>query len=141
MSKPVIYVAAPVSGDPIANAQRAIRWVKWLIVTDPGRIYIAPWVAEVLAFGEDKLSPAFYQKVLDDDCTVIGRSMDGLVGVAGKWSGGMLQERATARAIHRPVLDLTRFLEPTDVPKGFNLAEEWTGLLDTPPSHTYVEPY
>lgn len=136
--KPLIYVAAPVTGDPINNAHRAIRWVKWFVLRDPSRVYIAPWVAEVLGFANEQLEPGFYQRVLDDDCEVVG-ALHGLVGVAGKWSGGMLQERASAKARNAPVLDMTRFLEPEDVPNSFTLALEWEKV--TPSSAMYVEPY
>lgn len=137
--KPVIYVAAPVTGDPIGNAHRAIRWVKWFVLADPARVYIAPWVGEVLGFGEEKLHASFYQRVLDDDCDVIKRATDGLVGVGGKWSGGMLQERATARAVHRPVLDMTQYIEPGDVPSSFDIDGEWAALKDS--TAIFVEPY
>jgi hypothetical protein len=136
--KPIIYVAAPVTGDPIGNAQRAIRWVKWFVLRDPSRVYVAPWVAEVLGFANEPLEPEFYQRVLDDDCEVIS-ALHGLVGVAGKWSCGMLQERATARARNEPVLDMTKYLEPTDVPDDFSLVVAWEKV--TPHSAMYVEPY
>lgn len=138
--KPVIYVAAPVSGDPVANAWRAIRWVKWFVLKDPSRVYVAPWVAEVLGFANEQLKPGFYQRVLDDDCEVVG-IMHGVVGVAGKWSSGMLQERATAKAMNAPVLDLTHFVEPEDVPPAVadNLDLAWAKA--TPNNTNYVEPY
>lgn len=123
--KPIIYVAAPVSGAPFDNAQRAIRWVRWFCDEDPSRIYIAPWVAEVMGYIGEDVSPAFYQRVLDDDCEVVGRACQGLVGVGGKWSIGMLQERATAKAMNHPVLNMTAYLEPEDVPPGFSLRREW----------------
>lgn len=136
--KPIIYVAAPVSGDPFNNAQRAIRWVKWFVNEDPSRIYIAPWVSEVLGFIEEALAPEFYQRVLDDDCEVVGQ-LHGLVGVGGKWSSGMLQERASAKARNRAVLDMTRFTEPEDVPNSFDLDGAW---MDLPKANIqYVEPY
>lgn len=134
--KPIIYVAAPVTGDPVGNAQRAIRWVRWFVEKDPSRIYIAPWVAEVLGFANEQLASGFYQRVLDDDVEVVAR-LDGLVGVAGKWSGGMLQERVVPRVRRRPVLDMTEFLEPTDVPDTFNLEAAW--IAATPVD--YMEPY
>lgn len=137
--KPVIYIAAPVTGDPAANAQRAIRWTKWFVNEDPTRVYIAPWVAEVLGFSDEDASADFYQRVLDDDCLVIMR-LDGLVGVAGKWSVGMLQERATNRAVGRPTLDMTRFVEPEDVPENFNIQQEWQNVTRID-KFGYVEPY
>lgn len=136
--KPIIYVAAPVTGDPEGNARRAIRWVRWFVEKDPTRIYIAPWVAEVLGFLGEPLPAEFYQHVLDDDVEVVAR-LDGLVGVAGRWSGGMLQERAAAAGARQPLLDMTRFLEPTDVPDTFNLEAAWTAA--TPTNINNVEPY
>lgn len=137
--KPIIYVAAPVSGDPVANAWRAIRWVKWFVLKDPSRVYIAPWVAEVLGFGEEKMTPAFYQRVLDDDMAVV-RRMNGLTGVGGKWSGGMLQERAVPLAFDRPILDLTMYLEPEELPDNFDLAQAWASATNAN-IPGYTEPY
>lgn len=136
--KPIIYVAAPVTGDPQGNAQRAIRWVKWFVNEDPTRIYIAPWVAEVLGFLGEELSPGFYQRVLDDDVEVVSR-LDGLVGIGGKWSGGMLQERVVPRVMRRPLLDMTQFVEPEDVPATFNLEAAWAKA--SPNTINYVEPH
>lgn len=138
--KPIIYVAAPVSGKPIINAQRATRWVKWFVLKDPSRVYIAPWVAEVMGFADEQLKPEFYQRILDDDCEVV-RALHGLVGVAGKWSPGMLQERATAKARNCPVLDLTNFLEPEDVPEAVASQLELAWARVTPNNPNYVEPY
>lgn len=131
--KSVIYIASPVStggaGSVVANAKRAIRWTKWFVEQDPTRIYIAPWVAEVLGFLDTEVAPEFYQRVLDDDCEVV-RRLDGVVGVGfggtGGWSRGMAQERATARAVNLDVLDMTWFAEPADVPKEFSLNLAWS---------------
>ncbi len=124
--KPIIYIAHPVSAGltPKENALNTLQWVKWFVDNDPRRIYIAPWVAEVQAFLDVKVSPEFYQRVLDDDCDVVLR-MDGIVGVGGQWTRGMLQERATARAANRDILDMTRFLRPSDVPAYFDIELEW----------------
>lgn len=146
--KPIIYIAGPVStggaGSVSENAQRMIRWVKWFVRNDTSRVYIAPWVAEVLAFSGDILEPEFYQRVLDDDCDVVSH-MNGLVGVGtgpgGGWTKGMSQERATARALGRPVLDMTKFSEPKDInnyPHFFSVEDEWK--LATDPM-IYREPY
>lgn len=109
--KPIIYVAHPVTGDPKGNAMRATEFVEVLTELDPQRIYIAPWVAEVLAFGEKTMTDAFYQRVLDDDCEVVAR-LDGIIGVGGLWSGGMKQERQAAIIAKRTkdvVADATGF--------------------------------
>lgn len=126
MSKPIIYVAHPVStGDAVANAHKAIRWVRWLSDKDPSRIYLAPWVAEVLGFAGQQVSPAFYRRVIDDDCEVVLR-LDGVIGVGGEgWTNGMGQERATARAERLMVLDLTQYGEPDNCPHDINLDDEW----------------
>lgn len=128
--KPVIYVAHPVStGDPVANAHKAIRWVVWLTQRDPSRIYIAPWVAEVLGFAGQPLTPAFYQRVVDDDCDVVAH-LDGVIGTGGEgWTKGMGQERATIRVIGRGLLDLTLYSEPTDLPAGFDLDQAWADSI------------
>lgn len=140
--KPIIYVAHPVStGDPVENAYKAIRWVKWFIAQDSSRIYVAPWVAEVLGFAGEKSDANSYQRVLDDDCEVVG-VLHGVVGTGGEgWTKGMAQERATARARHQPVLDLTGFREPEDVPLTVanDLDLAWAKV--TPNSPDYVEPY
>lgn len=111
------------------NAQRMIRWVKWFVQNDNHRVYIAPWVAEVMAFVGEEFSPEFYQRVLDDDCEVVGR-MNGVCGVGvgptGVWTKGMSQERATARALGKVVLDMTTYAEPEDLPYKFNMDEAWS---------------
>lgn len=106
--KPIIYVAHPVTGDPKGNARRATAFVEVLTELDPTRIYIAPWVAEVLAFNDKNMTDAFYQRVLDDDCDVVCR-LDGIIGTGGFWSGGMKQERQAARVTGRGIADATTF--------------------------------
>jgi hypothetical protein len=146
MSKPIIYLAGPVStggaGSIFENAQRMIRWVKYFVKKDETRVYIAPWVGEVLAFIGEEFRPEFYQRVLDDDCEVVAR-LSGVCGVGlggnGGWTKGMSQERATARAIGRPALDMTRFAEPEDVPEDFDLEAAWGAI--TPNGYMYKEPY
>ena len=61
MGKPIIYVAHPVSGDVKANCDKVLRWLRWLTEVDPSRIYIAPWVGEVLAHLDlDRIPADFY---------------------------------------------------------------------------------
>lgn len=127
--KKIIYVAHPVSGDPFENAQNAIRWVRWFAMADDTKIYVAPWVAEVQGFVGDDVSPEFYQRVLDDDIAVVQR-LDGVVGVGGKWSGGMLQERAAALVTYKRVLDMTKYRSPEDVPDDFSLTQAWRGAIN-----------
>lgn len=97
-AKEVFYVAHPVSGDITANVNNVISWIKWLTLNDPSRIYIAPWVAEVLAFqgAGDEIDAGFYDRVLADDVTVV-RKLDGILMVGGTISRGMGIERDGAR--------------------------------------------
>jgi hypothetical protein len=123
--KPVIYIAHPVSGDVRANAESTILWTRWLLLRDPLRVYIAPWVAEVMGFVDQPvLDGAFYMGILDDDCEVVAR-LDGVVGLGGCWSAGMRQERSVALALGKPVLDMTHFRVPADVPAEFSIHGEW----------------
>lgn len=92
-AKEVFYVAHPVSGDIQANIDNVVAWIKWLTLNDPSRVYVAPWVAEVMAFKDmGELDPAFYDRVLQDDVTVL-RKLDGILMVGGKISRGMGIER------------------------------------------------
>lgn len=113
--KPKIYLAHPVSGDPKGNALNACAWIQALTLADSTRLYLAPWVAEVLGFDAigEPITPEFYQRVLDDDCEVVA-TCQGLLAVGGAWSSGMIQERAVARIVGIPILDLTKFREPSD---------------------------
>ena len=123
--KQIIYIAHPVSGDAKANALNCCDWVKWFVENDPTRVYIAPWVAEVLGVGDAIVNQAFYDRILDDDMTVVAR-LDGIVAVGGKWSTGMRLERAAAFALHKPVVDYTEFRTPND------LESAWKGLRCLP---------
>lgn len=115
--KEVWYVAHPVSGDWRGNCERVKEWVRWLIEADPTRVYVAPWVAEVEAWGDREVPSGFYDRVLADDCEVV-RRLDGLVAVGGRWSTGMMREAECARANDIPVADWTRYELPGDVPSG-----------------------
>lgn len=97
--KEVFYVAHPVSGDIDANISNVIGWINWLTLNDPSRVYVAPWVAEVLAFKNDPLvvqdnqaTKEFYDRVLADDVEVVKR-LDGILLVGGRVSEGMRRER------------------------------------------------
>ena len=112
--KAKIYLAHPVSGDPVNNAMRATRWIRALTEKDPQRLYLAPWVAEVLGFENTPMMPEFYQRVLDDDCEVVV-TCQGLLAVGGLWTPGMLQERAVAKIAGLAILDMTRYTDPNDL--------------------------
>ena len=126
--KPLVYLAHPVSGDPVGNAHKASAWIRWLTINDPARLYIASWVAEVLGFGESKLlGRNFYQHVLDDDAKVVARC-DGLLAVGGEWTPGMLQERAVATILNKPVMDYTRISHPNEVTSQDAESFRWAAL-------------
>jgi hypothetical protein len=116
--KEVFYVAHPVTGDPEGNAYRAIAWIKWLTINDPSRVYVSPWVAEVLAFARENADKAFYQRVLADDCEVV-RHLDGILCVGGTISTGMALELDAAIEAGKKVVDWHCYATPDDVPEGF----------------------
>lgn len=89
--KEIWYVAHPVSGDIEGNLVETIKIIKWLTLHDPARIYIAPWVAEVTAFKAENCDPAFYDRVLADDCEVVNR-LDGVLLTGPTISRGMQLE-------------------------------------------------
>lgn len=115
--KPVYYVAHPVTGDPRGNALRAIEWIKWLTLNDPSRVYIAPWVAEVLAFADENCIPEFYARVLADDQDVV-RRLDGVLLVGGIISKGMALECDAAIERGLAIVDWSQYRNPADVPVG-----------------------
>jgi hypothetical protein len=76
--KPIVYVAHPVSGDVGANCTKVLKWLRLLTRMDPTRIYVAPWVGEVLAHLDlDPIPADFYDRVLSDDEDVV-RRLDGI---------------------------------------------------------------
>ena len=109
--KEVWYIAHPVTGDPEGNCKKAIEWVRWLTLNEPSRVYIAPWVAEVLAFVGQDIPEAFYDRVLADDQDVVSR-LDGILLVGGRISRGMQLEREAAQAHDRCVADWSELAEP-----------------------------
>ena len=121
MSKPIIYVAHPVSGDVKANSEKVLQWLRWLTKADPTRIYIAPWVGEVLAHLDmDPITADFYDRVLSDDEEVVQR-LDGVlltgVGRGGPYrrdngllkSSGMTREVAAAALAGGAIYDLSKY--------------------------------
>lgn len=112
--KPIIYVAHPVSGDVVGNCNRVLKWLRWLTAADPTRIYIAPWVGEVMAhFDMDPIPADFYDRVLSDDEEVV-RKLDGILLTGGRMSTGMKRELAAALDAGKTVFDLCAFAEAAD---------------------------
>jgi hypothetical protein len=107
--KPIIYVAHPVSGDVKANCDKVLKWLRWLTAADPSRIYIAPWVGEVLAHLDmDPIPDTFYDRVLSDDEEVV-RRLDGILLTGGRMSTGMKRELAAAFDARKQVFDMHHF--------------------------------
>jgi hypothetical protein len=119
--KPIIYVAHPVTGDVKANCDKVLKWLRWLTEVDPTRIYIAPWVGEVLAHLDmDPIPADFYDRVLSDDEEVVAR-LDGIlltgIGLDGPYrrpngfmkSSGMTREVAACAMRGGAVFDMSRY--------------------------------
>lgn len=127
MSKPIIYVAHPVSGDVKANCDKVCQWLRWLTQVDPSRIYIAPWVGEVLAHLDlDPIPADFYDRVLSDDEEVV-RKLDGIILTGGKMSTGMKRELAAAWSCGNPVYDLHMFATAADAAQSCSEIAEGNG--------------
>lgn len=139
MGKPIIYVAHPVSGDVKANCDKVLAWLKWLTAVDPTRIYIAPWVGEVLAHLDmDPIPADFYDRVLSDDEEVVAR-LDGIlltgVGTSGPYvrangfmkSSGMTREVAAAALTGLPIYDMRHYATA----EGAEAARKLWGLSGT----------
>ena len=123
VSKEVWYLAHPVSGDPVGNAMRAVQWLRWLTERDCGRIYIAPWVATVLAFSHlDLSSPGpdgqqTWVSFVEDDEEIVRRT-NGILLVGGRVSPGMARECAAAVAAGLSVVDWSMHATPDTLPHG-----------------------
>lgn len=124
--KPIIYVAHPVTGDVKANCDKVLKWLRFLTEIDPSRIYVAPWVGEVLAHLDlDPIPADFYDRVLSDDEEIVQR-LDGIlltgIGHVGPYvranglmkSSGMTRELAAAALAGNDVFDM----------RGYTAAEE-----------------
>lgn len=125
MRKPIIYVAHPVSGDPLGNVVKVVDWIRWFTINDPDTVYVAPWVAEVLAFHAHQGNPDFYDRVLADDCRVLER-LDGILLVGGRISRGMEIELHAAQDGQLAVVDWSVLAEP---PHLGHTVPNWYGLL------------
>lgn len=130
MSKPVIYVAHPVTGDPEGNCAKVLSWLRFLTEVDPTRVYIAPWVAEVLAHLNMTIKPEFYDRVISDDEDVV-RHLDGVVVLNADPSKSLLK---TSTGMSREVManafaggDLFDFREFTDADAAREVFEDRYG--------------
>lgn len=109
----VLYVAHPLGGsrgeDVQANLASALRWLHWLRTNFRETVFIAPWIASVMA-GADDTDPSAHEHGLRDDCEIV-RRCDGIVLVGGRVSAGMQREADCATW----QIDLTNFPEPPTV--------------------------
>ena len=105
VTRPLLYVAHPVSGDVLGNISRAYRWFRWLRACFPEVTFAMPWVVNLLC-GEDDADPAQRERGLVD-CETTARACDGVVLVGGRVSAGMKREAGAARVAY----DLTRMGE------------------------------
>lgn len=80
-----------------ANLDRAMAWLAWLRRSFPETTFIAPWIASVLAGGDDT-DPVQREAGFVDDCAVIERC-DGIVLCGGRISEGMRREMKHGRAV------------------------------------------
>lgn len=123
MSRRLIYVAHPVSGDPLGNCARAKRWLAWLMRRQPGLAFIAPWISAIEA-GADDSDPVQRERGMADNIAVVQRC-DGIVLVGGRISSGMSTELTHAKAQGAVVYDLTLLGdEPPDGPSELD-ARPW----------------
>lgn len=101
----IYYLAHPVAGDVTDNVARAIRWLRYLMEGDRQSIYIAPWIATIMAIGSEE-TPDDRRRALDE-CVEIVRRCDGIVLVGGQVSRGMELELRAAIDAGREIIDLT----------------------------------
>lgn len=103
------------------NLDRAMRWLSWLRRSFPETTFIAPWIASIMAGGDDS-DPKQREAGLLDCCAVVERC-DGIVLCGGRISSGMRREMEHAVTFHDPALfevhDLTMGgAEPPGFPPG-----------------------
>lgn len=124
----VLYVAHPLGASTPegvkANIENAMRWLAWLRKTFPETVFIAPWIAAILA-GADDHDHDQRRHGMRDDCATVERT-DGIVLLGSRISEGMDEERL--HGIREGcgfsgafvVYDLTAlWLHPNDIPFGF----------------------
>lgn len=122
MTRLCVYVAHPVSGNVDANVRNTLRWLSWLMATEPGVAFVAPWIPCLLA-GADDSDPKQRERGMLDNLALVERC-DGIVLVGGRVSTGMQREANVALLAGRWVADLTSLgAKPPSSP--------WEGALST----------
>lgn len=97
------YVAHPVGADGprrVANLDRALRWVRWLVISHEAVAFIAPWHAYCQV-----LTEKHRHRGMRDNFAVLARC-DAIVLVGGQLSPGMADELGFMRERGRAVIDL-----------------------------------
>lgn len=113
-AKRVYYLAHPVSGDVESNLANVREWLRVLIDKFPEIIVVAPWYGEVASYINLTVTPDFYARVIADDMDVVAK-LDGIIGVGGSWTPGMMKERLASRDAGGHIVDLSQFWSPADV--------------------------
>lgn len=100
----VVYLAHSVSGDPVGNAARARRWLRWLMDAEPDIAFCVPWLPFVDVCADD--NPAERKRCLRDDIAIAKRC-DGIALVGGRVSEVMQLEMEAVIGGGGWVVDLT----------------------------------
>jgi hypothetical protein len=105
----MIYLAHPVAAstkeEVRANAERAGRWLLWLIKKEPERAVVAPWLTTLL-LGEDDFDLSARERAIRASHGVVVRC-DGVVLVGGRISSGMRGEINSMLSVGGWISDLT----------------------------------
>lgn len=95
------------------NLERGMRWLNWFRVF-PETTFIAPWIASIMAGGDDS-DPKQREAGLVDDCAVVERC-DGIVLCGGRISSGMRREMEHGRR-RLMTQDMPNYFEVYDLTK------------------------
>lgn len=104
----MVYIAHWVSKDPVAACRAAIDWTRWLTEVDETRVYVAPWLGQVLSYIGREVTEDAYDRFLADDALVVQRC-DGLLVCGGELSAGVVVERAANAAADGVYFDLLEY--------------------------------
>ena len=105
----IIYVMHPFSGVR-ENLDKAEAWCAFLSSRFDA-LFVAPWVPLCRHWENNGIS---LDRGLTLDCVAIERC-NGCIAVGGRWSPGMLHERAFSDTVSKPVIDATQFRTPNDM--------------------------
>jgi len=100
-----IYLAHPVAGNPLYNAERAKRWIRYIYENTQDVVLVAPWIIEVELYPADDDDPVLRKEALRR-CCAVARRCDELWAVGDRISMGMLEEIHAARRHGLPVMML-----------------------------------